>query len=375
MRAATARKCKVCGACLSRYNPGLLCWPCQEKKKELLEEQIGDTPHYTVDNLRFVLGFRNPESVKRLGRKGKIPGRIPGIKKHLYGRKTVNDWIRSEGQRFGSLTNLQQVREAREWLEHYGDLVYLVEELEKMFQQVTPKPTSITNPNAFNYDYLSNGTIIRKIWIEEDPLFGGLKQHIERQELWHQLEEWKRLGGLYIQECLIFLENIRDEANLKTRFKTGKGYSEDGLYDTFWERIYEQAILEQQPSCSELDEYRLRNLRETEFKIMDNLLIVKYESTAVAQGGPSQLEQLPRIYKQLVSEFAACDKVERVWQLWESIRNLESSIREILHSTKLKREFTGTCPLCPILEQPYPEIQTIRQIRKGIGRETFALEI
>ena len=374
MREETARKCKVCGRCLASYNPGQLCWACQEKKKELLEEQIGDTPHYTVDNLCVVLGFGNPESVRRLGRKGKIPGRIPGIRKHLYYRKTVNDWIRSEGKRFGSSTNLQQVREARDWLEHYGDLVYLVEELEKMFRQVTPKPTSITNPNAFNYDYLSNGTIIRKIRIEEDPLFGGLKQHIEKQELWQQLEEWKRLGGLYIQECLIFLEDIRHEAELKTRFKTGKSYSEDGLYETFWERIYEQAILEQQPSYSELDEYRLRNLKETEFKIKDNRLVVEYESIVAAQGEPSQLEQLPRIYEQLVSEFTACDKVEQIWQLWETIRNLESSIREILHSTKLKREFTGTCPLCPILGQPYSEIQTIRQIRKGIGRETLTLE-
>lgn len=93
-----AQKCKDCGAILSSYNLGLLCWPCQEKKKEQLQEKIGDTPHYTVENLCFLLGYANPESVKRLGRKGKIPGRIPGIRQHLYLKEKVDQWVHGEQQ-------------------------------------------------------------------------------------------------------------------------------------------------------------------------------------------------------------------------------------------------------------------------------------
>ncbi len=98
MRVVIARKCKDCDTLLSSYNPGLLCWPCQEKKKEQLQEQIGDTPHYTIDNLCFLLGFAHPESVKRLGRKGTIPGRIPGIRQHLYLREEVDQWIHRDQQ-------------------------------------------------------------------------------------------------------------------------------------------------------------------------------------------------------------------------------------------------------------------------------------
>lgn len=93
-----ARKCKGCGALLSSHNPRLLCWPCQDKKKTQLQEQIGDTPHYTVDNLCFLLGLANPESVKRLGRKGTIPGRLPGIRQHLYLREEVDPWIHGAHQ-------------------------------------------------------------------------------------------------------------------------------------------------------------------------------------------------------------------------------------------------------------------------------------
>ena len=88
-----ARKCKACGARLSERNLALLCWPCQEKRKNTIQEEIDDTPNYTVSNLCMILGYKNPESVKRLGREGKIPGRVPGIRVHLYQKAEVDAWL------------------------------------------------------------------------------------------------------------------------------------------------------------------------------------------------------------------------------------------------------------------------------------------
>jgi len=102
-----ALKCKDCGTILNSYHTGLLCWPCQEKKKEQLQEQIADTPNYTVENLCFLLGYANPESVKRLGRKGKIPGRIHGIRQHLYLKEEVDQWLHGEQQK--ATTNAEVV--------------------------------------------------------------------------------------------------------------------------------------------------------------------------------------------------------------------------------------------------------------------------
>ncbi len=92
------RVCSQCGAVINQYHPGNLCYPCQEKKQEELKEKMGDSPHYGIDDLCFLLDLENPESVKRLGRKGIIPGRIPGIRKHLYLREEVDQWIRSSGK-------------------------------------------------------------------------------------------------------------------------------------------------------------------------------------------------------------------------------------------------------------------------------------
>ena len=92
------RLCSQCGAVLNQLNPGKVCFPCQEKKQEELKEKMGDSPNYGIDDLLFLLDLENPESVKRLGRKGIIPGRIPGIRKHLYLREEVDQWIRSDGK-------------------------------------------------------------------------------------------------------------------------------------------------------------------------------------------------------------------------------------------------------------------------------------
>lgn len=92
------KTCKICGAKLNQYNLGSLCFPCQEKRKEELEQKIVDNPHYDLDDMCFLLGFTSSESVKRLGRKGIIPGRVPGIKRHLYLREVVNQWIHTGGE-------------------------------------------------------------------------------------------------------------------------------------------------------------------------------------------------------------------------------------------------------------------------------------
>jgi hypothetical protein len=44
-----------------------------------------------------MMGLSSPEQVKRKGRAGLIPGRIPGAKAHLYNREVFDQWIKSGG--------------------------------------------------------------------------------------------------------------------------------------------------------------------------------------------------------------------------------------------------------------------------------------
>ena len=81
------RFCKVCERELSQQNPGSICVICQDNITKSLDEK----PYYDVNDLQKILGV-SAAQVRRLGREGKIPGRIPG-KKHDYLKSVVDDWM------------------------------------------------------------------------------------------------------------------------------------------------------------------------------------------------------------------------------------------------------------------------------------------
>jgi hypothetical protein len=95
------RKCLSCGANLNSRNTGRVCWPCLKKRQSQIAEKMVDVPYYTVDDLCYLLGYKSPESIKRLGRIEKIPGRIPNSRQHLYQKDVVDEWIRNSGSRIG----------------------------------------------------------------------------------------------------------------------------------------------------------------------------------------------------------------------------------------------------------------------------------
>ena len=90
-------KCPKCGAVLNQYNPGPLCAPCQKK---LAEERktITEGLHYDVEDMRLILGLDSQEHVRMLARDGKLPRRIPVIRKWLWLREVVDSWIKSDHQ-------------------------------------------------------------------------------------------------------------------------------------------------------------------------------------------------------------------------------------------------------------------------------------
>lgn len=88
------RQCELCGKILNRYNPGYLCYACQEKRAEERANR-GDKLHYDAEDMAYILDLQSTESVKRLARKDKLPSRIPGIRKYLWLKEDIDAWIRS----------------------------------------------------------------------------------------------------------------------------------------------------------------------------------------------------------------------------------------------------------------------------------------
>jgi len=96
------RKCSKCGAVLSQYNPGKICQLCQKKqlkqKITSFEQKITSGEDLIdAEGYAAILGLDNPESVKRLARKGKLATRIPGIRKYFWNKEAIDTWIKQEG--------------------------------------------------------------------------------------------------------------------------------------------------------------------------------------------------------------------------------------------------------------------------------------
>ena len=86
------RYCKICKRQLNKQNPGSLCIICQDKVAKTYSEK----QYYDIDDIKHILGLESSEQVKRLGRVGKIPGRIPGIKEHRYLKREIDRWLESD---------------------------------------------------------------------------------------------------------------------------------------------------------------------------------------------------------------------------------------------------------------------------------------
>lgn len=192
-----SRVCSHCGKLLNQYNAGNLCFPCQEKK---LEEKITSSEDIIdAEGFASILGLANAESVKRLAKKGKLPPRIPVVKKYQWRKNVVEDWIKQEGignKDFrmvarGIASNLRTCRfdpVIRYLSEKIGSIVYGEEAifgtkaielggeptilakvdravalkiLQRLPKEDFPELTSVTDWADLNYDKITEDLIVR----------------------------------------------------------------------------------------------------------------------------------------------------------------------------------------------------------------------
>ena len=90
------RRCSRCAAVLNQYQVGTLCFSCQQRESERLTTD--DNPNYDVNDMARILGLKSTEQVRRLARTHKLPPCIPSVKRRLWSKEIVDQWIRSKGQ-------------------------------------------------------------------------------------------------------------------------------------------------------------------------------------------------------------------------------------------------------------------------------------
>lgn len=127
------RVCLNCGKELTQKNPAKLCFACQEKQRE--RDTTSNEELIDAKDFAFILGLTSDESVKRLAIKGKLPPRIPGVRKCLWSKDVVDLWIRSGGK----ITK-------PELLEHYSELTISTLKLAEILENCYKANMSVIEP-------------------------------------------------------------------------------------------------------------------------------------------------------------------------------------------------------------------------------------
>lgn len=117
------RICTKCGRTILEGVSGNLCLKC---KLDSSPESSVNSLHYDVKDMMEILGLESEEQVRRLSRAGKIPGRVPGITKHLFIKKIVDKWI-EEGSPILRIPNSPIQEKARAMCKQ-GDHSWIKEE-------------------------------------------------------------------------------------------------------------------------------------------------------------------------------------------------------------------------------------------------------
>ena len=87
-------KCTRCGCWLAEDNRTDLCSPCHKNGEEHTAF-ARENRHYDLRQIQDLLGLVSYEQVRRKAKAGQIPGKVPGIKRHLFDREKVDEWLRS----------------------------------------------------------------------------------------------------------------------------------------------------------------------------------------------------------------------------------------------------------------------------------------
>jgi hypothetical protein len=68
-----SEKCTECGAVLSSYNPGQVCYPCQKKRKDRIVERITSSKCERMEYLDFLMVSKTSERIMALPQKMSSP--------------------------------------------------------------------------------------------------------------------------------------------------------------------------------------------------------------------------------------------------------------------------------------------------------------
>ena len=154
----TEKQCIECDKPIPPHYIGRRCPKCLMAALESTTSTYAG--HYDARDMADLMGLASEEQVRRLSRKGKIPGKVPGISRHLFIQPIINKWVMQNQTLPKVPTNpLQEEARARcdkkdhDWLseERFSGIAYISEDAAK--EQSGKVPSTGSNRTCYFCGY------------------------------------------------------------------------------------------------------------------------------------------------------------------------------------------------------------------------------
>lgn len=207
------------------------------------------------EKLRFAieeaseLGLGSVRKIRYMIKQGDIKCIPPWVE----GGKRQKRWIpRSELVRMGILLplaevgvklNAAQVLKLKDMENHLAEIYKLKKRLKSELWlpplNYLPAHDLSVHSDTYNSEHTvqwtdrEDGLPIIMLPVEDDSHFIYLKQHAKDSEFWQYLPEWKQLGGLYIHNRSVLLNDIREDILNETKLPTAVNDATRGVFEGF----------------------------------------------------------------------------------------------------------------------------------------------
>ena len=211
-------------------------------------DSLSDKHRFTVKEASE-LGLGSVRKIRYMIKQGDIQCYPPWVE----GAKRQERFIpRSELVRMGILPplaevsiklNAAQVLKLKDIEKHLEEIYKLKKRLESELWlpplNYLPARDLSVHSDTYNSEHTvkwadsEDGLSIIMLPVEDESNFICLKQHTKDSEFWQHLPEWKQLGGLYIHNRSVLLNNIREDILTETKLPTAVKDTTRGVLEGF----------------------------------------------------------------------------------------------------------------------------------------------
>jgi len=176
-----------------------------------------------------------------------------------------------------------------------------------------------------------DGLPIIELPVEGEVNFKYLSQHTEDSELWRHLMEWKQLGGHYVLERFILLDNIKKDIQTETELPTVAKDTKNDIFEGFSWIIFRSLFPQVHPERRKIKQLVEKAISLAGEGCWSEAVEVNRDIIKMFPGDVNALKRLGKAQMELQRYVSAKEAYSRVLEIDQCDAIAQKMLMELLH--------------------------------------------